>query len=127
MLGSVGIFWGVPSPRDTWTILVDSTTLADAEPYGDFLTHPQGHYEIWSTWQKPRRSPTTDMSIVSAIRDHEYEYFPRGRIVYHTKDRLFIVYADRRLQQNPTITAIAEKFGLMPGSFIVRADEHYRS
>ena len=29
--------------------------------------------------------------------------------------------------KSPTITAIAEKFGLMPGSFIVRADEHYRS
>jgi hypothetical protein len=107
--------------------LVDAISLADAEPYGEFLTHPYGHYEIWSDWQQPRRAPITDRFIVTAIVDHEYEHFPRGRIVYHTKHRQFILYADRRLQQDPTIAAIAGKFGLMNGTFMVRSDEHYRS
>jgi hypothetical protein len=52
---------------------------------------------------------------------------PRGRIVYHIKTRHFILYADRRLQQEDTIASIADKFGLVPGSFIVRSDAHYRS
>jgi hypothetical protein len=127
MVGSVGIFSGIPSSRGSWTILVDSTSLAGAEPYGDFLTHPYGHYEVWSNWQRPRRAPTTDSLVINAIREHEYEHFPRGRIVYHAKARLFIVYADRRLQQTRTIVAIATKFGLSPGSFIVRTGEHCRS
>jgi hypothetical protein len=79
-------------------------------------------YEVWTNWQKPRRTPSTDHSIVSAIIEHEYEHFPRGRIVYHTKDRQFVLYADRRLQQDRTIVAIAEQFDLSPGSFIVRSD-----
>ena len=103
-----------------------TTSLKDAEPYGEFRTHPGGHYEVWSTWQKQRRAPSTDPSIVSAL-NHEYEEFPRGRLVYHTIDRQFILYADRRLQQDRTIAAIAHEFGLEPGSFIVRSDEHYRS
>jgi hypothetical protein len=67
-----------------------------------------------ATWQKQRRAPSTDPSIVSALI-HEYEEFPRGRLVYHTIDRQFILYADRRLHQDRTIAAIAHEFGLEPG------------
>jgi hypothetical protein len=61
------------------------------------------------------------------IAEHEYETFPRGRIVYHVKTRRFILYADRRLQQQDTMASIADKFGLATGSFVVRSDAHYRS
>jgi len=70
----VGIFWGIPGPDRSWIILTDTTSLAEAEPYGDFLTHPRGHYDVWSKWQKqsaaelsrqvcPRRSRITSMKI----------------------------------------------------------------
>ena len=42
---------------------------------------------------------------------HEYEDFPRVRIVYEIKSGRFIVYADRRLRQELTIASIAKKFG----------------
>jgi hypothetical protein len=64
---------------------------------------------------------------VKAIFEHEYEAFPRGRIVYHTKNRRFILYADRRLQQDYTIAVIANMFGLLSHTFDVYSDEHYRS
>ena len=127
MAGSVGIFWGIPSSDRSWMILTDATSLAEAEEYGDFLTHPRGHYEVWEKWQKRRGAPVADGSIAKAILEHEYETFPRGRIVYHSKDRRFILYADRRLQQDHTIAVIAEKFDLPAGTFDVRSDEHYRS
>ncbi len=127
MTGSVGIFWGIPEPGGSWTILVDATSLAEAEPYGDFLTHPRGHYEVWSNWQKTRAAPATDWFISQAIADHEYEFFPRGRIVYNIRTGGFILYADRRLQQQATIAAIASEFGLAVGTYTVRSDEHYRS
>lgn len=125
MAGSVGIFWGIPGAGDGWTLLVDATPLADAEPYGDFLTHPRGHYEVWSEWQK--RPPRKGHAVAQAIAWHEYEDFPRGRIVHETSTGRFIVYADRRLQRGPVIADIAAKFALAPGTFVVRSDAHYRS
>ncbi|MEZ5819250.1 MAG: hypothetical protein R3D82_00430 [Xanthobacteraceae bacterium] len=125
--GSVGIFWGIPEPDGSWTILVDVTSLAEAEPYGDFLTHPRGHYEVWTQWQKRRAAPVTSRFILQTIVDHEYEFFPRGRIVYNIETGEFILYADRRLHQRATIARIVGQFGLAAGTFAVRSDAHYRS
>lgn len=125
--GSVGIFWGIPEPDGSWTILVDATSLAEAEPYGDFLTHPRGHYQVWAQWQKTRAAPVANRFITQAIADHEYEFFPRGRIVYNIETGEFILYADRHLQQDATIARIASQFGLAAGTFVVRSDAHYRS
>jgi hypothetical protein len=127
MTGSVGIFWGIPEQDHSWTILIDATSLSEAEPYGDFLTHPRGHYEVWSQWQRRRAAPTARRSVLRAIVDHEYENFPRGRIVHDIKTGRFVVYADRRLQQGPVIASIAERFGLTPATYVVRSDAHYRS
>lgn len=127
MTGSVGIFWGIPAPGGSWTMLVDATSLAEAEPYGDFLTHPRGHYEVWTQWQKTRTAPDVNGFILQTIADHEYEFFPRGRIVYNTGTGGFILYADRRLQQDATIARIASEFELAAGTYTVRSDEHYRS
>jgi hypothetical protein len=52
MAGSVGIFWGIPDSNRSWTLLIDATPFAEAEPYGDFLTHPRGHYDVWNNWQE---------------------------------------------------------------------------
>ncbi len=127
MTGSVDVFWGIPAPGGSWTMLVDVTSLAEAEPYGDFLTHPRGHYEVWTQWQKTRTAPDANGFILQTIADHEYEFFPRGRIVYNTGTGDFILYADRRLQQDATIARIASEFELAAGTYTVRSDEHYRS
>ena len=127
MPGSVGIFWGIRERGSSWTILVDATSLAEAEAYGEFLTHPRGHYEIWTQWQKTRIAPVASRFILQAIADHEYEFFPRGRIVFNVGTGSFILYADRRVQQPSTIARIASEFGLAAGTFTVRSDEHYRS
>ena len=124
MAGYVGIFWGIPSSYRSWTILTDATSLAAAEEYGDFLTHPRGHYDVWGKWQRSRNAP---VAVAKTILENEYETFPRGRIVYHIRDCRFTLYADRRLQQDHTIAVIAEKFSLPTGTFDVRSDEHYSS
>lgn len=33
-------------------LVTDLTPLAEAEPYGAFLTHPRGHYEVWEGWRR---------------------------------------------------------------------------
>ena len=43
---AVGIFW-----RVNGVLVIDRSTLDEAEPYGDCLTHAAGHYERWQEWQ----------------------------------------------------------------------------
>ena len=43
---AVGILWRVAD-----CLVLDRSVLAEAEPYGDCLTHPGGHYERWEAWQ----------------------------------------------------------------------------
>jgi hypothetical protein len=127
MSGFVGIYWGIPTPNHSWHILVDKTSLADAEPYGDFLTHSRGHLDVWSEWQQLSAADLAKRAIPDAITYHEYEDFPRGRIVYHTTNLQFIIYADRKLQRDRTIINIAALFNILPGTFVVRSDAHYRT
>jgi hypothetical protein len=127
MNGCVGIFWGIPDSRHSWVFLTDSSPLAEAEPYGDFLTHPRGHYDVWEKWQKLSATELHRRAIPPTVAYHEYEDFPRGRIVYQIKSGQFIVYADRRLQHPDLLREIANLFALAPGTFVVRSDAHYRT
>ena len=127
MTGSVGIFWGIPDSKQSWTLLTDATSLAEAEPYGDFLTHPRGHYDVWDKWQKLNATELAKQGIPQAVAYHEYEDFPRGRIVYQIKSGQFTVYADRRMQHPGVLTEIANCFALPPGTYVVRSDAHYRT
>jgi hypothetical protein len=127
MSGFVGIYWGIPNPGHSWHILVDKTSLAEAESYGDFLTHPRGHYDVWNEWQKLNATELAKRAVPEAVAFHEYEDFPRGRIVYHINDRRFIIYADRKLQHPSVINNITALFAISPGTFVVRSDAHYRT
>ena len=42
---AVGIFWLVAD-----SIVIDRSTLDEAETYGDCITHAAGHYERWLEW-----------------------------------------------------------------------------
>lgn len=124
---SVGIFWGVQEPNNTWWFLInEKVPLGGAETYGDFLTYPDGHFKIW---ERVCRMPLTQLrrsGLPLAICGMEYEDFPRGRIVFDVARQQFTVYADRRLQRGPAIRGILRAFCLEQMPHIVRSDEHYR-
>jgi hypothetical protein len=86
-----------------------------------------GHYDVWSEWQKLNATALAKQAIPQAVAYHEYEDFPRGRIVYHVKARQFIIYADRRLQRPDILADIVNLFCISPSGFIVRSDAHYRT
>ncbi|MGP6433916.1 hypothetical protein, partial [Pseudomonas paraglycinae] len=65
--------------------------------------------------------------LPSAIAGHEYEAFPRGRVVYMREPALFTLYADRRLQRPETIVELVRLFGLVGQRHAVRSDAHYRT
>ncbi len=124
--GLVGIFWAVPDAGGT-QLVTEATSLADAEPYGDVLTHPNGHYETWSAWQALGPAALARRGLPVAIVWHEYEDLPRGRVVYHVPDRRFTVYADMRLLAPAMQARIIAAFTLPVGRTRLSTDPHYRT
>jgi len=114
MTGFIGIFWGIPNPDHSWSILADKSARAEAEPYGDFLTSSRGHYEVWSEWQQLNAKALAKKAIPQTVLFHEYEDLPRGRIVYHVTTGLFVVYADQRLQHPDVLDDIVNLFAAQP-------------
>ena len=43
---AIGIFW-----RVSGVLVIDRSTLEQAERYGDCMTHAAGHYDRWLEWQ----------------------------------------------------------------------------
>jgi len=103
------------------------TDLADAERYDQFLTHPGGHYEVWERWRGLGPTGLAKRGLPKLIAWHEYEEFPRGRIVFDTETRMFIIYADQKLHNPAHLAAIRSAFGLDQAATVVRRDPHYRT
>ncbi len=80
--GNVGIVWGVRDGAGPLLLVTDRMPLAEAEPYGDFLTHPRGHYEVWEGWRRLGAAGLAKRGLPTLIAWHEYEHFPRGRVVF---------------------------------------------
>jgi hypothetical protein len=123
----VGIYWGIADGSGPHTIIVDVSTLTDAEPYGNFLTHPRGHYDVWEAWRRLGKLGLAQRGLPDVFRVNEYEDFPRGRVVYDSEHKRFVVYADRRLQNPASVAEIVSAFQLGSEPYIVQSDAHYRS
>lgn len=117
---SVGIFWSIDN-----TLLLDRSPLAQAELYGDCLTHPDGHYEQWERWRRLGIRQLRRLGYPTIITTTEYEAWPRGRVVYDKPKAQFIIYADRRLHTQAIVSVLVAAFGLANQSWRVMADAHY--
>lgn len=121
---SVGIFWGVGPDL---VLVTASTPLDQAEPYGNCLTHPGGHLETWEAWRALGPAGLARRGLPAAIARHEYEHFPRGRVVFHRLARRFTAYADRRLLGPGCRARILAAFRLPPARTAFATDAHYRT
>lgn len=122
----VGIFWRI-MPKDQPALLVcDMIPLSQAEPYGACLGYPLGHMERWESWRSLGGRALARLGLPSCIGHHEYEDFPRGRIVYRRTDQRFIAYADVRLQGKASRAAIVSRFALEAQRVMFALDSHYR-
>jgi hypothetical protein len=88
------------------------------------LTFGSGHYEIWEEW---RTMHNADAALRMLARVHEYEDWPRGRIVYDRSKVRFVLYADRKLMLPGTIARIQRQFAISAGRTMVETDLHYKS
>jgi hypothetical protein len=95
---SVGIFWGIAEDNNQLALLTQRTTLQWAELYGDFLTHPNGHYEVWEQLNVSPLKVLRTRDLPEQIRMHEYEFYPRGRVVYQIAQKRFFQYLSLTLE-----------------------------
>lgn len=119
---AIGIFWRIGN-----VLLVDRRTLADAEIYGDCMTHPIGHYERWEGWRALSGTQRARVGIPDCIVSTEYDQWPRGRVVLEMPAYKFVIYADLRLRQGSMPETIKTAFGLGGFAVDVRGDAHYRT
>lgn len=123
----VGIFWGIRDATKDTVLLADKTPIDKGEVYGDCITHPVGHYDFWDGLSELGAKSLAIRGLPTAPAWHEYEEFPRGRVVYWPKEKRFVIYADRRLQTPAFIGQLVAEFFIPDGSYAVRSDPHYRS
>ncbi len=119
---SVGIFWRVAD-----ILVIDRSTLQEAETYGDCITHARGHYECWQEWQALGGSRLAAKGYPTKIASTEYDEWPRGRVVYETPANRFVLYADRHLQRPKTVAALKTIFGIATADVVVKSDLHYQT
>ena len=79
-MNQVGLFFFVGGK-----FLFHGCSFENAENYGDFLIYPNGHYDVWE--DKYFNKYKVD-----------YDYYPRGRVVYRKSDKRFIVYYDKCIE-----------------------------
>ena len=107
----VGIFWLVKGK-----LVFDATTLQEAEPYGDHLTHSRSHIDVWREYRRTGSVPP----------ECQYEEFPRGRVMYHRALEEFTILADQCiLDRKDLITQIKTTLHL-PSATKLGSDSHYR-
>jgi hypothetical protein len=108
----VGIFWLFRG-----RVIIDSTQLSQAEPYGEFRGHARGHLEHWTELQRIGKVPTSV----------EYEEPRRGRVVYNPARDQFALYADPCILGKPAaMKKVMDALFLPRGQTTTLSDSHYR-
>lgn len=109
----LSVFWCI----DGKFIGADGTLDGDnVMPYGDYLQVDTDHFIIWDKIAK-RFGYTQD-----------YTYYPRGRVMFNTKLHKFVVIADKKISDDPTVqSALCDHYGLDKRAVIFETDEHYSS
>ena len=108
----VGLFWYYKA-----SVLGDLYDLSEAELYGAVLGPKSDHYRFWSNIQRS----------VPALTDTEYEYIPRGRVLFDLdRDGFLIISSKRVISGKTSLKAIKRKFALPEDvPVFLAADLHY--
>ena len=107
----LGIFWLVNGK-----LVLDGSPLSEAELYGDRMTHPRSHVEVWEHYQGAGK-----VSI-----DMEYEKEPRGRVTFDRTSATFTMLADKCILKRKNLVANIKTELNLPKSTRLSSDSHYR-
>jgi len=108
----VGIFFKVSNE-----FLLDAVPVEAAEPYGEALQFG-GHYDYHELLRPA-------LQLERSFKAHDYDYFPRGRVVFFPKRNTFALYTDPCLTPDD-ISRLIKLFDIEGQATEVAGDEHYR-
>lgn len=104
LIGRVGIFFLVNGK-----LLLHTCSFDEALSYGDFLNYPLSHDHVW-------------IKHYHAQYKVDFDYWPRGRIIYNTKTEVYTVFYDKCMEDS--ISSIVQS--LINQKILLRQDEHYQ-
>ena len=105
LMGDVGLFFYINGH-----FLVHGCDLQEAEKYGKFKIYQGSHFEVW------------DKCYVKTYHV-DYDYYPRGRIVYDTEIEKYFVYRDACIPEEEICKFIEDRVG---ENYVLLLDEHYQ-
>lgn len=111
----VGIFWLINNE-----LYFDGTPIREAESYGDFLVHTEDHFNYWEDHLSSKNSP-----IYLLAKNKDYDYYPRGRVVYSIKDDKYYVYVDKCIKEDK-IKEIVKLMHFPKDKVKILNDHHYQ-
>ena len=105
--GNVGLFFFTNDG-----LLSHKCSLADAERNGDFLNYSESHDDVW------QREYARKYHV-------DFDYFPRGRVIYNARESRFIIYVDRCLSNENAVRVLSD-FDIVRLNRKTEFDEHYQ-
>jgi hypothetical protein len=95
----------------------DTLRGSSVQQFGDYSQIDADHFFIWDDYK----------NLNPSAYDKDYDYFPRGRVIFDNRLHKFKVVADRKITDNPSIRSeLLSHYGL-PITTIFEFDEHYQS
>jgi|SRR5690606_1509505 len=113
-MNSIGIFWLYKD-----TVFGHASSIQNGfQGIAGLVDAHETHVECWDNNQSFRH-------IFPELAHCEYQDIPRGRVLYQTQTRKFLVYLDRSLMNPANKALIAAFFGFKVAQADWRADLHY--
>ncbi len=121
----LGVFWFVANETGEARLLHHACELAAGECGGDFINCRDSHYDVWSCWQRTG-CPLRDLT--RTVCRHEYEDWPRGRIIFSNTTERFMLYAAAELENTMSVEHVMRVFFLSADwTDTIFDDLHYRT
>lgn len=108
----LAVFWYVP---DKDLFIGDRGNMSDGIYFGDFCQLNYDHFDRWETWRNEYRLP-----------DVEYDYYPRGRVMFNAKIHKYVVICDPCIANDEGLRkSLCYEYRLDPRKVVWDTDEHY--
>ena len=104
LVGYVGLFFVVCDE-----LLVHTCATVAGECFGDFVNYPDSHDDVWQ-------------SEYFRKYNVDYDYFPRGRMIYNKTTGIYLIYHDQCAEE--AAKSIGSHYP--KGKCVLALDEHYQ-
>jgi hypothetical protein len=113
----VGLFWFIAKDRNPSRFASISRPFSRVAEVAGFKTLDEGHVDVWPMVQR----------LDETLADHDYDYFPRGRVNWRKEDDRWLLVLDPKLNRGTFIAYIVLAWKLPRNRLLVLTDAHYRS